>query len=80
MRLILVRHGEPDYEKDCLTELGHKQAEIVAKRLLEENIQKIYCSPLGRAQQTAQPFAKLSGIETIHTLDLMVTGPVKNAQ
>ena len=36
MRLLLVRHGEPDYEKDCLTDLGIKQAEIVAKRLLDE--------------------------------------------
>ena len=71
MRLILVRHGEPNYEQDCLTELGHKQAGIVAKRLLEENIQKIYCSPQGRAQQTAQPFAKLSGIGTIHTMEFM---------
>ncbi len=22
MRLIFVRHGEPDYQKDCLTETG----------------------------------------------------------
>ena len=71
MRLILVRHGDPNYELDCLTELGHKQAGIVAERLLEENIQKIYCSPLGRAQQTAQPFAELSGLKTIHTLEFM---------
>ena len=36
MRLILVRHGDPDYALDCLTELGHRQAETVAKRLMEE--------------------------------------------
>ena len=53
MRLLLVRHGDPNYELDCLTELGHRQAKIVAKRLMEEGIQKIYCSPQGRAQQTA---------------------------
>ena len=41
MRLILVRHGDPNYELDCLTELGHKQARIVAERLLEENIENI---------------------------------------
>ena len=71
MRLILVRHGDPNYELDCLTELGHKQARIVAERLLEENIEKIFSSPMGRAQQTAQPFAELSGLKTIHTLDFM---------
>ena len=36
MRIIIIRHGDPDYEKDCLTELGHKQAAVAAKRLLEE--------------------------------------------
>ena len=71
MRLILVRHGDPNYELDCLTELGHKQAKIAAQRLLEEEIEKIYCSPQGRAQQTAQPFAEISGIGTINTLEFM---------
>ncbi len=71
MRLLLVRHGDPDYEKDCLTDLGKKQAEIVAKRLLEEGIEEIYSSPLGRARQTAEPFARLSGIGDVHILDFM---------
>ena len=71
MRLILVRHGDPNYELDCLTELGHRQAKVVAERLMEEGIQKIFCSPQGRAQQTAKPFAELSGLEEIETLDFM---------
>lgn len=71
MRLILVRHGDPNYELDCLTELGHEQAKVVAQRLMEEGIEEIYCSPQGRAQQTAKPFAELSGIKEIHTLDFM---------
>ena len=71
MRLLLVRHGEPDYEKDCLTDLGNKQAEIVAKRLLDEGIEEIYSSPMGRARQTAEPFARLSEIKDVHILDFM---------
>ena len=71
MRLILVRHGDPNYELDCLTELGHRQAKVVADRLMEEGIQKIFCSPQGRAQQTAKPFAELSGLKEIETLDFM---------
>ncbi|MCR5502408.1 MAG: histidine phosphatase family protein [Lachnospiraceae bacterium] len=71
MRLILVRHGDPDYEKDCLTELGHRQAETVAKRLLSEGIAEIFASPLGRARETAQHFSETSGIEEIHILDFM---------
>ncbi len=26
MRIIFVRHGHPNYERDCLTELGVKHA------------------------------------------------------
>ena len=35
MRMVFVRHGEPDYEKDCLTEIGKKQAEAAAERSRE---------------------------------------------
>jgi len=71
MRLILVRHGDPNYEKDCLTELGHQQARAVAERLMEEGIEEIYVSPQGRAMQTAQAFADLSGLGPMHILDFM---------
>ncbi|MCR4580645.1 MAG: histidine phosphatase family protein [Treponema sp.] len=71
MRLILVRHGDPNYELDCLTELGHRQAEIAAQRLLNEGIEEIYSSPMGRARQTAQPFSQASGIKNIQILDFM---------
>jgi len=53
MRIIFVRHGEPDYARDCLTEEGRRQAKAAAKRLREENIEAIYSSPLGRAAETA---------------------------
>lgn len=71
MRIILIRHGEPDYEKDCLTELGHKQAKIAAQRLLKEEIDEVYCSPLGRARQTAQAYAEASGNKDITILGFM---------
>ena len=70
MRIVLVRHGDPDYEKDCLTELGHKQAAVAAQRLLKEGIDEIYCSPLGRARQTAAYFSDLSGLP-VQILDFM---------
>lgn len=53
MRLILIRHGEPDYANDCLTALGHRQAAATADRLAGEGISRIYTSPNGRARQTA---------------------------
>ena len=36
MRIVFVRHGEPDYEHDCLTPLGRLQARAAAERLREE--------------------------------------------
>ena len=63
MRLIFVRHGEPDYKNNCLTPLGHVQAENVVERLLEENINEIHSSELGRAIQTAEPIARRLGLE-----------------
>ena len=53
MRLIMVRHGEPNYEKDCLTETGRQQAAAAAERLAREGISQIYSSPMGRAMETA---------------------------
>lgn len=54
MRLLLIRHGDPDYEHDSLTEKGVKEAELLADRLVGEPLTAIYVSPLGRAQRTAQ--------------------------
>ncbi len=71
MKIILIRHGDPNYEKDCLTELGHKQVKVAAQRLLKEGIDEVYCSPLGRARQTAQAFLDASGIDHMTILDFM---------
>ena len=67
MKLILVRHGHPDYTNDCLTPLGHEQAEKAALRLKDEGIGQIFSSPFGRAQETALHTAKLLslGVETV---------------
>ena len=55
MKLIFIRHAEPDYEKDSLTPKGFREAELLAKRVASWGIKDIYCSPLGRAKATAKP-------------------------
>lgn len=70
MRIIFVRHGEPNYEKDCLTETGRKQAEAAAARLEREGISEIYASSMGRAQETAMFTARKLGLP-VRTLDFM---------
>ena len=63
MILYIIRHGDPDYETDSLTEKGKIQAELVGKRLFEAGIDRVFSSPLGRARQTAEPLCRLSGLE-----------------
>ena len=68
MLLFYVRHGEPTYNPDELTYLGHMQAMAVCKRLALFGVDKIYSSPCNRALQTAEPLAKMLHQE-ITTLD-----------
>ena len=55
MRLLFVRHGDPDYEHDSLTEQGRREAQLLIPRFMKEEVEQFYVSPLGRAQQTASP-------------------------
>ncbi|MBR0265862.1 MAG: histidine phosphatase family protein [Clostridia bacterium] len=70
MRIIFVRHGEPDYAHDCLTEEGRRQAAAAAKRLRDENVETIYSSPLGRAAETAAALSSELQLP-VTTLDYM---------
>ena len=58
MRLIFIRHAEPDYEHDSVTAKGEREARLLAERLAREKVDGVYISPLGRAQRTAQAYLK----------------------
>lgn len=55
MRIILIRHGDPDYANDALTEKGVREAGLLSDRIVKWPVNQMdfYCSPLGRARQTA---------------------------
>lgn len=53
MKLLIVRHAEPDYEHDSLTEKGWKEARYLSERLAALDVRDFYVSPLGRAKDTA---------------------------
>ena len=61
MRIIFVRHGDPDYEHDTLTEKGHREAALLGKLAPELHLGDCYMSPLGRAQHTAEYCLKATG-------------------
>ena len=63
MKLIIVRHGDPDYVKDGLTEKGKREAELLAEYMRNVKADKCYVSPLGRAQETAAACLKYMDVK-----------------
>ena len=61
MKLLIIRHGDPDYEHDGLTETGRREAALLAKRIAPLPIRDYFVSPLGRAKATAAPTLELAG-------------------
>ena len=53
MRILIVRHADPNYDIDSLTETGWKEAGLAADYLSKIDVKAFYVSPLGRAQDTA---------------------------
>lgn len=53
MRIIFIRHGDPDYVNDTLTAKGRAEAELLSERVKKWDVKDFYCSPLGRAKDTA---------------------------
>lgn len=70
---LLIRHGENDWVKNGklagrtpgvhLNEKGQAQAQRLAEELASTTIQAIYASPLERAVETAEPIARVKGLE-----------------
>jgi probable phosphoglycerate mutase len=72
--LYLIRHAENDYVgkrlAGCLPDIhlnqrGRAQAEELAKALASIHFEAIYASPLERAQETAEPIARVQNLKVI---------------
>lgn len=61
MRILFIRHGDPDYVNDTLTEKGHREAALLAEHIQSLHPGTCYVSPLGRAQKTAEYSLKRLG-------------------
>ncbi|MEN8039926.1 MAG: histidine phosphatase family protein [Actinomycetota bacterium] len=78
MDIIFVRHGQPQWAVDGLsqmdphlTELGWKQAELAAERIATDEkatARELIVSPARRSQETAQPIARETEL-AIDTVD-----------
>ncbi|HEV7524557.1 MAG TPA: histidine phosphatase family protein [Acidimicrobiia bacterium] len=71
MDLLWVRHGEPERiaagtgvpANPALTALGREQAERLAAWLAAEPVDIVLSSPQRRARETAEPIARVHGLE-----------------
>jgi len=68
LEILLIRHGETAWNTADifrgrvpigLSEDGFKQAEKLAEYLRQRKINAVFCSPLKRASETAEPIARL---------------------
>lgn len=80
MELLFIRHGQPAWSVDgltqsdpVLTEIGRKQAELGAQRIVDGDhpLTELVVSPARRAQETAEPLARRTGLP-IATVDDIV--------
>lgn len=71
MRLILVRHGQTDWNKEYrvqghtdlpLNAVGRAQAQAIAGALERREVEAIYSSPLQRAFETAEAIDRFHGV------------------
>ena len=76
MKLLLIRHGDPDYAKDWLTPKGLREAEFLAEKISRQDVKEVYVSPLGRAKATASCTLKRMGREAVE-LEWLREFPVK---
>lgn len=76
MKLVIIRHGDPDYSIDSLTPTGKIEAELLSERLSKLDITAFYTSPLGRARHTAEPTLKKMGRESL-VLDWLKEFPAR---
>ena len=59
----MIRHGDPDYQKDSLSEKGKREVLFLRDRLIRLPLSGFYTSPLGRARDTAEPSLRAFGCE-----------------
>ena len=77
MRILLIRHGDPDYDNDTLTEKGRREAALLAEAAPYMNLGTCFVSPLGRAQDTAAYSLEKTG-RTAETLDWLREFPARS--
>lgn len=81
-KIFLIRHGETEYNKSRrlqgwldipLNEVGHKQAQAAAQKLVNHRLDALYSSDLARAHETASQIAKVTKLKVNQSFALRET-------
>lgn len=85
MKILIIRHGDPDYSIDSLTEKGWREAGMLAERIAPLEVKDYYVSPLGRARDTASATLKKAGrtaeiLSWLREFNVPVTDPKTGLQ
>src|SRR5262249_45448209 len=87
-RIYLLRHGETLYQSEvsqgaigngALTERGREQIAAAALLFRGVPLDRVYASPLARAQETAHVIAEEKGLEVLLSPDLQEITPDSSA-
>lgn len=54
MRILIIRHGDPDYEKDSLTQKGWHEAELLADKMEKTDVTGFFMSLRSAERRTLQ--------------------------
>lgn len=81
MRILLIRHGDPDYAHDSLTEKGRREAALLGQIAPSMDLGECFVSPMGRAKETASYCLKATNksAETVNWLMEFMTDLDLNA-
>ncbi len=61
MHLIFIRHGDPDYKNNTVTEKGKREVQLLTERVIRWKVTDFYTSSYGRARDTISPSLKKLG-------------------
>ena len=69
MRILIIRHGDPNYRDDCLTEKGKREAKLLAELEAEMEAQRAAAEATNAAPEKPEGCA-LIGIEDFMGVEL----------
>ena len=70
MKIVIIRHADPDYENNTLTERGFLEAKVLGKYYNSSMFDEVYSSPLPRALLTAE--AVIKNEKPINVVDWLI--------